>query len=76
MARNKAEPTPSPYTLLGAELAPFWSGGSLIGAALFRANPALLGAVAPFGADRLLLQSRFILIGAALAPSLNRSGSS
>ena len=35
MAHNTAEPTTSPYTLLGAELAPFWSGSSMIGAALF-----------------------------------------
>ena len=34
MAHNTAEPTTSPYTLLGAELAPFWSGSSMIGAAL------------------------------------------
>jgi len=35
VAHNTAEPTTSPYTLLGAELAPFWSGSSMIGAALF-----------------------------------------
>ena len=55
--RNKAELTTPPYTLMGAVLAPFWSGGSLIGAALLELIRLLLERWLLLEPIRLLLWS-------------------
>ena len=64
VVRNKAEPTSSPYTLMGAVLTPFWSGGSLIGAALLELILLLLERRLLFGAEPTPFLERWLFLGA------------
>ena len=61
VVRNKAEPTPPPYNLMGAALAPFWSCPLLVLTQLPLEQVPLFGAAAPFGADLLPLERRLFL---------------